>query len=340
MYHGIACIFQELWYNPSHTNDGRTSLPSGKLYDQYTNICKELRKFGLRESRRGVKRPGEDIACDGSEDLARLLPCALSNEDVEERLQFLQTELNDWETINRYWQETVRHRQAKLRSDAAYEATYEYVNTYPVLKQPEGYKLLQSDFRQLFPQAYGRIASHWEPFAEKVKEQLSIENISIPARCSDAELLHLFARLVTTVPLKVPKGKAWKPSRKDILDGFLCYAKTDDLIKHCDGLEERYRARGLTVQPFPMIIGESLANIHTHYFVIDKTPITLPTTRDLFAATFYAYHSLYCRYPLQSARLWVIVEKALFGMEEVKDPQSQAISKIPEVKRLISVLRV
>ncbi|XP_046387675.1 uncharacterized protein LOC124157186 [Ischnura elegans] len=141
MYHGIACIFQELWYNPSRTSDGRTSLPSGKLYDQYTNICKELRKFGLRESRRGVKRPGEDISCDGSEDLARLLPCALSNEDVEERLQFLQTELNDWETINRYWQETVRHRQAKLRSDAAYEATYEYVNTYPVLKQPEGYPL-------------------------------------------------------------------------------------------------------------------------------------------------------------------------------------------------------
>ena len=89
-----------------------------------------------------------------------------------------------------------------------------------------------------------------------------------------------------------------------------------------------------------MVIGQNINNITASYFVIDGVPLLLESTKKAVAVAFYAYHSFYTRYPTQSARLWVVLERALFGLDDPNDKQSVTFAGYPEVKRLINALKV
>jgi hypothetical protein len=118
------------------------------------------------------------------------------------------------------------------------------------------------------------------------------------------------------------------------------FLQIDDFEAFWAHVDARNEARGLKLQLFPMVIGPSLSSIHTWYFIIDKKPLILNFTKEVFAAAFYAYHALNSCYPIESARLWVVIEKALFGMDNMTILQSQTLSQVPEVKRLIAYLKV
>lgn len=89
-----------------------------------------------------------------------------------------------------------------------------------------------------------------------------------------------------------------------------------------------------------MVVGATLDSISSNYFVLEGVPILVESIRKAVAVAFYAYHAFYTSYPIQSARLRVVLEKALFRMENVDDKQSLAILEYPEVRILIPILRV
>lgn len=89
-----------------------------------------------------------------------------------------------------------------------------------------------------------------------------------------------------------------------------------------------------------MIVGNTLNNITANYFVIDGVPLFLECTKKAVAVAFYSYHALYTSYPAQSIRLWVVLEKALFGFNDPTDKASAAALRHPEVRRLIKALEV
>ena len=81
-----------------------------------------------------------------------------------------------------------------------------------------------------------------------------------------------------------------------------------------------------------MVIGQNINNITASYFVIDGVPLLLESTKKAVAVAFSAYHSFYTSYPTQSARLWVVLERALFRLDDPNDKQF--------VKHLINALKV
>jgi len=89
-----------------------------------------------------------------------------------------------------------------------------------------------------------------------------------------------------------------------------------------------------------MVVGSTLNTITGHYLVIDGRPLRVESTRKAVASAFYSYHALYTSYPVQSQRMWVVLERSLFGIKDETDHQSSIIAKSPDIVRLITALSV
>ena len=90
-----------------------------------------------------------------------------------------------------------------------------------------------------------------------------------------------------------------------------------------------------------MVVGSTLNKITDSYFVIDGTTSTVESTIRAVAVTFYAHHALYASYSysMQSARLWVVLAQALFGLTDPTDKEV-AVTKASDVQDLVFKLRV
>lgn len=110
-----------------------------------------------------------------------------------------------------------------------------------------------------------------------------------------------------------------------------------DLEKVIQGMRNTAIQHGTTLQPFPLVVGPTLAKINSSYLVIDGTQILVESPLRALEITFKTYHALYCNYPIQSERLWVVLEKTLFKIDE--DWETEALNNA-EILRLIDVLKV
>lgn len=69
---------------------------------------------------------------------------------------------------------------------------------------------------------------------------------------------------------------------------------------------------------------------------MDDRPIRVESPLRAIEVSFKAYHALHCNYPIQSERFWIVIEKALYGIEH---QWKSIVETTPEVKRLIVVLK-
>jgi len=95
--------------------------------------------------------------------------------------------------------------------------------------------------------------------------------------------------------------------------------------------------KGTTLQLFPMIVGPTLATIHSSYVVINRRPILLESPLRAVEVAFKIFHALNCSYPIQSQRMWVVLSVALFNIHEESTTQ---IMTLPDVIRLVEILKV
>ncbi|KAK4871976.1 hypothetical protein RN001_016100 [Aquatica leii] len=72
---------------------------------------------------------------------------ALQNDSdsIKEHLAWLRTGIESWSLFELYWPSTAVSRLRQLDEEVI-PTISEHFNTFPILKQPEGYKLLLSDF--------------------------------------------------------------------------------------------------------------------------------------------------------------------------------------------------
>lgn len=109
-----------------------------------------------------------------------------------------------------------------------------------------------------------------------------------------------------------------------------------DLEKQLEGMKKTVEKKGTELQLFPVIVGENLKNITSSYVILDDRPIRVESPLRAIEVSFKAYHALHCTYPIQSERLWIVIEKALYGIEH---RWKSIVETTPEVKRLIAVLK-
>lgn len=70
---------------------------------------------------------------------------------------------------------------------------------------------------------------------------------------------------------------------------------------------------GLTLQPIPLIVGESLDRINSSYVAVDDTLYEVTTAIKAVDACFKIIHALHSLYPLESEQVWLLLQKCLYG---------------------------
>lgn len=96
--------------------------------------------------------------------------------------------------------------------------------------------------------------------------------------------------------------------------------------------------KGLALQPFPFVVGEDLSSVTSSYVYIDGEIILFESPTRALEVAFMFYHALHCEYPTQSERVWIVLQKTLFGLDLPEDSINRQAQQL-DVKRLTESLK-
>ncbi|KYQ49656.1 hypothetical protein ALC60_11270, partial [Trachymyrmex zeteki] len=77
--------------------------------------------------------------------------------------------------------------------------------------------------------------------------------------------------------------------------------------------------KGLTVQPYILIVGSNLNNVHSYYVIINNKNYQLSTLLDALKFCFQTYFALDLKYAPESQHLWYLFQRELFNITSDKD---------------------
>lgn len=134
-----------------------------------------------------------------------------------------------------------------------------------------------------------------------------------------------------------PKGrtrlsgnKHWKPSITECRDGLFLHARTPsdiDTVRK-EKVNSMY-VRGLTVQPYILLVGTSLTNITSTFVVINNHIYKTVSVSDAIDFCFKAYHVLDAKYAFECQHIWQLIQWSVY------DINTKADLKIPFIQDLI-----
>lgn len=129
------------------------------------------------------------------------------------------------------------------------------------------------------------------------------------------------------------KKTFWKTSVSEARDGLFLQVKIPGDIESSK-LEKRnfmYK-KGLTVQPYIIIVGPTLTNIHAFYVVIDDKNYETKTLLDALRFCFQLYFVLDIMYLSESQHLWYLLQWELFSVTSDKDINIPFLNDIVQFK--------
>lgn len=177
------------------------------------------------------------------------------------------------------WHDTSAYRMEKMLSRSSkFERIADYANSYPCLKEPLGYTLLEDDFNQLYGSRENALYFTLQQCREKIIGMIGNNSSSYPAsviqeandlinrvgdNCNNRNTLAivLLPYVIDPPGPNKKKGKRclWKPSRAEQQDGFLC--QVDSTVNLSQLIEERrlkLSKLGRTFQPWIVYVGDFL----------------------------------------------------------------------------------
>lgn len=89
-------------------------------------------------------------------------------------------------------------------------------------------------------------------------------------------------------------------------------------------IKEKARTKNIVkeVQPYIIVVGPTLTEIQSTYIIIDKIQFKCASTLKAIDLLFKIFFAFRIKYPAQAAHLWLLIQKAIFKIDEfegVKD---------------------
>jgi len=126
----------------------------------------------------------------------------------------------------------------------------------------------------------------------------------------------------------------WKPSISEARDGLVLQVKIPGDIESSKSEKTNFMyKKGLTVQPYIIIVGPTLTNVHAFYVVIENINYQTKTLLDALKFCFETYFVLDVKYPSESQHLWYLLQWELFNVISDKDIQIPFINDILQFKK-------
>lgn len=125
-----------------------------------------------------------------------------------------------------------------------------------------------------------------------------------------------------------PNKKTWKPSTSESRDSLFIHIKTPgDIDKIKQERVDFTFAKGITLQPYLILVGPSLNNITSALVVVNGTEYKCQSVIDAVNFCFKLYQILDANYPQESRHLWYLIQWRVFKYFNKADPQIPLIAE-------------
>lgn len=102
----------------------------------------------------------------------------------------------------------------------------------------------------------------------------------------------------------------------------------NDLERSIADLRSRYYSKGLTVQPFTVVVGQSADQITDYFVYFDNCLQRHTSYLSCVDTCFKVFHVLHLEYPLASYGPWLFIQKYFFYIETEFDKPSPTVSSL------------
>lgn len=93
---------------------------------------------------------------------------------------------------------------------------------------------------------------------------------------------------------------------------------------------EKLKSFGLTLQPQIIIVGPTSKDIHQNFIVIDNILYEVESTLKAVDITFKSFHALHAIYPIESERIWLFLQQAVYNIQTPWDKQDSSVTILVE----------
>ncbi|XP_072157764.1 uncharacterized protein [Bemisia tabaci] len=298
----------------------------GRLLDKYENRLKAFRGVGLIGSRRqktSAQVPLETSAVAGPEQAS---------------LDWLRLNHEPLDAVEKHWILTHQFRFNALLNDSN-TLVHDYYEQYPFLRVPEnGIRLIERDFKLLYPQAENNFIDFWGEVAEKIlilakakyEKEEKFRTHSSQALISETDLhvkeaekrkvlALVLLPLLFSAPGNVNRNKRgivpWKPSKQDCVNGFIF--RSPDSCSYEDRLLEKKNflaTRKIAFQPITVAVG-TLDNFSQSLVVIDDIKYSFKSVLEAFVFCFKSYFALNAQYPVECGSSYSFIQQHVFKID-------------------------
>lgn len=131
--------------------------------------------------------------------------------------------------------------------------------------------------------------------------------------------------------------RQFRPSKLESLQGFITHIKSPTELEASITLRREKMVRlGYSVQPYIIIIGASIAEIHTIFIIVNDVKyspmsyVSYNSTSIMHAVDtcFKILFALNAEYPIESANVWHFIQKALYKLTTKYDKVYTAVNAL------------
>lgn len=122
---------------------------------------------------------------------------------------------------------------------------------------------------------------------------------------------------------------AWKPSISEARDSLMIHIKLPADLEEAKKKQIDFSySKGLSLQPYILLVGPSLNNITSALVIINNYNYKCRSVIEAFDFCFKAYQIIDAEYPIASHHLWYLFQWKLYNYHNKKDPHFPYLNEL------------
>ncbi|XP_067210300.1 uncharacterized protein [Linepithema humile] len=333
-------VYEPFANGPKQKNIG------GKLADKVRNIKSMLRRLGALNPA-NYHKYSNSTQNENDENEPDTNTSKINEDKVQAAIRWLKISREPWTDVLNNWDLTYDIRQKTLLDpkgggDKPLSVT-DYFSEWEVLSLPQGYTLLDRDFKKKYPDKDLALLLEWEIFIPLLKQLLKAEvkdsygkaqlkklDELDDANSVTAVILHLLPHLVPPRQLqKLDSGEKIKANIAEARDAFVFHVTVPGDINPAI---QRRRAVALKlktrVQPFVLLVGPTVEQYEICYVIIDEVKYQFNNVLKAFDQCFKAIQVLMTEYSYEARGVWLFIQQALYRISTRYDKKNSNVSAL------------
>ncbi|KAK0073836.1 hypothetical protein PV326_013025, partial [Microctonus aethiopoides] len=275
----------------SRTN--KSISASGKLVDKYRNKLRQKKELAKMQKKRDTEE--SPLESDDEDD----------EKKAEHSIEWPKVHRNPWNDVLNHWRITFDYRRRNIRKNKGGKVNL-LLEEWPILKQPNGFLLIESDFDDMKLTKIVNTKEIWDKFSENVHTIQPYNDRDANAAClhdllilddhSDGALPSCASNFLIVALHSSKRLNACGKETREIFNNriqeqhdhtrYILYdmriikfnnnrvnfllQRPGDIVTAQEEKVKKYADRGTPLQPYMIVVGETLTTLSEFYVCVDK----------------------------------------------------------------------